>query len=324
MSERALQFRTQREVEASRPRLDRSCTLPLSEFGGLVGPYTFVEADWVLCQLEHKGSVCRQPHGHGWVAKRKDGAEVYIGSKCAHDHFGADTKFAAEASRVRRELRVDDLIARASVKLNDAAFRQRVASVAERQHQLREQVTQARDAWPQSLLGRLREMVKTGNRAVMIELRYAEYDREKKREVVSWQPFALGSIASIEAVDATHLRQIGERVRAAISALDEAKPSGEVSEKALRAWVESLEGVDQCAAELDEISLALESFHRPENLKLLCWTVRSYNEQIEIVKAVLGVLPHDGRPTDEAARLTRNSWHTEIRASNAGRDFRVA
>lgn len=92
--------------------LDRDASIPLTEFAGLVARYVFQRAEWVLCQLDEKGSVCRQEHGRGWIARRRDGKEGFIGRNCAHDHFGADANFSSEARRIDRELRVDDLVDR--------------------------------------------------------------------------------------------------------------------------------------------------------------------------------------------------------------------
>jgi len=187
MAERAQEFRTPREVESARPLLDSTCSIPLSEFNGLVGRYTFKEADWVRCQLEEKGSVCRQLHGHSWVAKRKDGIESYIGKYCAHGHFGADSNFAAEASRMRRELLIDSLVERLATRLSDPGFRSRLESANVLLGVLRDRVRSFRELWPAALLLRLREMSKTGNRNVAIEFLYVERD-EKGHETRQWQP----------------------------------------------------------------------------------------------------------------------------------------
>jgi hypothetical protein len=322
MAERARDFRSPTEVEAARPKLDRACSVPLTEFASLVGHYYFKRDKWVRCQLEPKdGAVCRQEHGDGWIAKRKDGAEGYIGGDCAQRYFGADRAFATEAGRVRRELRIDDLIDRLNTKLSDRAFRLRAVSAMARNHLVRDEVTSAREAWPLSLLLRLHEMVKTGARAVDVEFRYVEREKDGT-EHVQWQPVTIGSVVAAEGLDSIHMRRLAERLADVVRTLEEAQPSREHSERTLRKWQLTLEDLDQCEGELDEVVAALAAFYDPENLRLLCWLVQKDTDRRAIVRAIM---EREGtsRLSDSAVQARLNAWAQEIRAVNQGREFRV-
>jgi hypothetical protein len=322
MSERAQDFRSPAEVETARPRLDRSCAIPLSEFSGLVGHYYFKREEWVECQIEPKpNSVCHQEHGDGWVARRKDGAEGFIGGDCAQKYFGADRTFATEASRVRRELRVEELIQGINARLNDPAFRQRAEAVVTRHRQVRDQVGSAREVWPQSLLQRLLDMVKTGRKTVDVEFRYVERDKEGK-ESSTWQAVTIGSIVGAEGLDVLHIRRLAERLADITRTLAEAAPAArDLPERTLREWRRTLEDLDQCEGEIDEVVKALGIFQEPENLRLLCWLVRKDANRRAVVRAIM---ERDGTlATDERVQSTLKAWAADIRATNQGRDFRV-
>lgn len=319
----AVEFRSPSEARSVRPNLDQSCNIPLKDFERLIGRYAFPRAEWVRCQLEENGSVCRQEHGNGWIAMRKDGKEGFIGKDCAHAHFGADSNFAAEATRITRELRINDLVKRLKDRFDDPIFRSRLEAAVERQKVLRDAVGRGRHRWPEPLLLRLASMTKTGNRAVTIEIQYSETDSESGRETVTWQPAMLGNIAAPEGLNPARIREIAKRLEAVWETLNQAVPSNEQPEKLLRKWNGSLDDVDRCEAELEEVSASLQAFERPENLRLLCWLVRQDHLQLAVVRAVLE-LSGTGVVTEAAVRSTRRTWHDAIRAAHGDRDFRVA
>lgn len=273
------------------------------------------------CQIEPKpNSVGHQEHGDGWVARRKDGAEGFIGGDCAQKYFGADRTFATEASRVRRELRVEELIRGINARLNDPAFRQRAEAVVTRHHQVRDRVGSAREVWPHSLLQRLLDMVKTGRRTVDVEFRYVERDKEG-RESSTWQAVTLGSIVGAEGLDVLHMRRLAERLGNITRTLAEAAPARDLPERTLREWRRTLEDLDQCEGEIDEVVKALGTFQEPENLHLLCWLVRNDTDRRAVVRAIM---ERDGaHATDGLVQATMKAWAADIRASNQGRDFRV-
>jgi hypothetical protein len=321
MTERALDFRNPREVEAARPRLDLECAISLSNFGGLVGKYAFQEADRVLCQLEEKGSVCRQVHGNGWIAKRKDGAEGYIGKDCAKRHFSADSNFATEASRVRREVQVDDLVRRLDARLTDQGTRERVSTAFASYRALSEEFSSYCQSWPRSLVKRMQEMGRSGDRAVRIQYLYAEKD-EKGNVTREWVDDSLGTIAGIDIFQPAVLTPVRERLSTARTALSFAVASREQSAKQLRQWLAEIEAADGSATEIDALRAKAASFNEAANLKLLCWTIRNDDDQISIVHAVVERI--SGTSVSIAtARETRKQWQHGIRARNAGRDFRV-
>jgi hypothetical protein len=296
--------------------------MTVAELGGLVGPYYFPKAEWVTCQLMRPdGRLCEREHGEGWVARRKDGVEVLIGIDCANRWFEASREYASEASRVRREIRVDELVDSINARLNDAAFRERAGALAEIQRQLLEQVLAARESWPQTLLQRLRNMVKTGNRRVVVEFRYVEKD-EKGGEHTTWQPVTLSSISGAEGLDAPAVRQLGDRLDQVARVLVEAAPGREAAESIMRGWRQSLDDLTRCETELEQVTAALADFHDHANLRPLCWLVHKDSDQRAIVRAIL---EREGtvRPSEVLIQTTLNAWKAEVRATNQGRDFRM-
>lgn len=321
ITERAVLFRSPAEAESARPRLDRSESIPLDQFAGLVGQFTFKESDKVICQLHKQGEHCGQPHWHGWVARRKDGVEGYIGRICARNNFGADDMFSREVARINRELRVDELVARIRSKLDDPHFRDRLQDAIDKQRNLREEVANLRDRWPASLLQRLSEIENNMYSAIDIEIRFVEKD-ERGQDRYSWVPTTLGVVEGIGSLDLAAIRDIGNRLRNVREAADEAVPSNEQTERALRGWAESLEKIDLCESEVDYSRSELSKFLKPENLKLLCWTVRNHSDQEEIVRIVSSLVAGRAPSAAEVANAKRN-WAEEIRRQNDGRDFRV-
>jgi O6-methylguanine-DNA--protein-cysteine methyltransferase len=156
---------------------------------------------------------------------------------------------------------------------------------------------------------------------VPIEIRYVEKD-EKGREQYTYSPSDLGAVAGIDCMDLAHMRDIGNRLREARTAAEDAKPSNQQSERTLRTWADSLDQLDRCEAELEDAFTELKAFTKPENLKLLCWLVRRNDEQDAIIQAVLEHVTGK-RVTRSDVEATKRKWSAEIRTANGNRDFRV-
>ena len=78
-------FTTSAEALTAHPRINRSAPLALRAFRAITGTYMFVAADRVTCQLDitGEGGMCNEVHGRGWIMKRADGVECFIGGDCA-------------------------------------------------------------------------------------------------------------------------------------------------------------------------------------------------------------------------------------------------
>ncbi len=321
MTGRAQQFRSRREVE-TRDSFDSRCGIDLAEFGSLIGAYVFPESEQVKCQLVKNGSVCGQVHWHGWVARRKDGAEGYIGGDCAAKNFGADRTFTAERARVRRELRIDELVGRLAGYLADPALTSRIDEAIGRHRALRSEFARIRDLWPKAIRRRLQDMAKTGNRRIVAEFQRIEVD-EKGQKRWDWIPTTLAVIAGVEVFDGQRIRDVGSRLKTSREARNEAQAAHDLPERTLRLWADALGDLDRCEAELDELQASLEAFLRPDNLRAVCWA--SNNEQAqETAAAVVLELVSGHAPTATQAHAARLQWASAIRAENGGRQFRIA
>jgi len=72
-------------------------------------------------------------------------------------------------------------------------------------------------------------------------------------------------------------------LKAAAKSLADAVVSREQAEKELRGWLDTLDDVSKCEAELEATANALKAFSHADNLKLLCWTVRRDADQLATI-----------------------------------------
>jgi hypothetical protein len=326
--ERVEYFRTPRDAESARPNLDRNVALPkdvLIKAPIITGIYSYEPADWVICQLEIDGNICRQEHGKGWIMRLPGGAEGYVGQHCAKEHFGADHAFAKEAARARREVGRDDLVGRLRALLDDPVRRERIVDAFERQQALKAEISRVRDMLPFAVKNRLHDMTKTGKSSVSLEFEYLENDEDREGNVIEvrkWRIDFIGAIGAPNALDTLRTDALGERLRAALTAFDQAKPSSDHSDKELRVWAEYLEGVDRSESEINEFVEELGKFKQPQSLNLLCWLCRIEQEQVAVTRAALQLT---GRKavTDGTARSTFNGWRRELITSRNALRLRV-
>ncbi len=324
--QRVQQFQSSRDARLAHPRLDTDAPMPKENFQAITGVCMFPATDWVTCQLTvDGGEMCRQEHGKGWIMQRTDEVEGFIGQDCAKKHFGKDHAFSKEAARARREVRTDELVARLKSLLADQARRERLQDGFERQQQLRRDVRRIRDLLPNSVKNRLHEMSKTGNRSVQVQFEYRELIEDKdgkEREVTKWERRQIGSVTSPSAIDIAAVDRLAERFRSARAALEYADPNAERTEKELRTWVQSIEDIEPCEADVDETAESLESFGQLENLKLLCWICRDSSQQIQVARAAL-TLSRGSEVSEGAARKPLEDWRRALSDANEGRRFKV-
>lgn len=325
-TQRIQQFQSSRKVRAARPRLDTDAPMPKERFRAITGVYMFPRTDWVTCQLTiDGGNMCRTEHGKGWIMQRADGIEGFIGRDCARDHFGADHAFSKEVARARREMRTDELVARLKALLANEARRERLADGFQRQQQVRKHVRRIRDLLPNALKNRLHDMTKTGNRNVFAWFEYQERieDNEgKERVVTKWERRQVGDVTSPSAIDITAIELLADRFRSALAALENADANPERTEGELRSWVQSIEDIESCEADVDEVAESLQAFLQPENLKLLCWTCRDSNDQVQVAQAAL-TLSRGSEVSETAARKALEGWRRSVSDANQGRRFRI-
>lgn len=322
--ERPQQYATLRDAEHARPSLDTATPITVADFECLVAVISFPPADWVECQLIRRktGTVCRTKHGNGYIARRKDGREGFIGHVCATRHFADYVTLAAETSRLRRELRIEGLVGRIQARLDDPGFGDRLDTAAARCGEIRKRIRWNRDRWPTVVLKRLLEMAKTGNTSIGLQVCYVEKD-EKGREKSVWKPMRWRAISAPQALDPGPVLDIASRLQDTRRALAEAKPSRDLKIKVLSTWVTKLEDLDACEAQLQARQEMLDKFEHLDNLKLLTWTARQDDVQLavvaELMRASLG-----GEPPEQQISETWRRWNREVREAHGGNNFRIA
>jgi hypothetical protein len=314
------------EAEKAHPALDISAPMPKTELV-ITDSYEYPERrDWVGCQLEIDGKICREPHGNGWFMMRRDGKEGYVGGDCAKRHFKADKEFAKAVARAGRDIRTGNLRTRLGSLVQDReALRRKILEELERQQTLHVKVKALRQMLPYPALTQLHQMGKTGNRIVRVDLGYLEKDEDRDQkviEVMRWRPEVVGAVAAPHALDVGSIEAIGVRLRAGLAACMSADPNAEKADKELRRWADAIDDVDRCKADLVEATSALGSFAEPTNIGYLCWVCPKDEDQVEVARAVLR-LAGSRDVTDSAAVRARNTWRKEIMIARKAQRFKV-
>lgn len=308
------------------PALDLEAAMQKDAFDDIPSSYNLAEIEWVKCQLDIDGKICREPHGIGWVMTRKnDGVQGFIGGHCANEHLLSNVDFANAAAKARRDVRLQRLVARLAPLIAERdVLRQRITDVFGRQQELRRLVARIRESLPFPVLESLHDMVKTGNRGLRVEFRHVEKDEDRDGnpiDVVRWRSDQVANIAAPAAVEIVVVNDIGDRLRVGLEACNHAEASTERTEKELRAWAEAIEAIDRCESDLEEATTALSAFVDLQNLRGLCWVCRKDEDQVQTAQAAMRLT---GRNADErAARKSRDEWRQEIRTSHGGLDFRI-
>jgi hypothetical protein len=328
---RAQRFRSRSEAERARPRLSANNPVPLVQFADLIGDYRFPEPEWVRCQLVDERGECKQRHGWGWIAQLTDGSEGYIGHDCAEDRFGADPrfadKFAAAAIRVDREITTDLLVARLMRSLADPNVRQAESDALRSRDRLSERLMHTRNLLPRAVLDKLSDRAKRRDMEVMVRVLYIETEVDEKtgrrRQVTKPQDRRWGMLSGLEGLDNRPLLKIGSRLRDAEAALSHAVASVDQPDSSLRKWASAIEYVGRAAPEIRQRAALLDSFCRPENLKLLWLLASDRYDQLTVVNAALEIATRK-RVTDEEAGAAHMAWSQEIKDAHGGVDFQLA
>jgi hypothetical protein len=319
-------YSDRREAELAHPALNLSAPMPKSEFAFIGDSYGYAETDWVKCQLEIKGAICKQDHGTGWFMIRKDGVEGYIGGDCALLHFKKDKVFAGAVAKARRDIRTRDLVERLGNLIQDRdALHQRIVAVFERQRNLRQRIREIRDLLPYVVMDRLHRMTKAGDRNVRVEFGYLERDEDRNQkviEVIRWRSEVVAMLAAPHAIEVAIVEEMGARLRSGLAACRQAQASPERSENELRGWAESIESMDRTQANLNEAVTALDAFVEPTNLRGLCWLCPKDEDQLKAARAALRIAGSRD-VSDSTAQRARDTWRDQISASRKGAKFKV-
>lgn len=327
---RAQRFKSRSEAERARPRLSVNNPVPIERFADLIGDYRFPESEWVRCQLIDERGECKQRHGWGWIAQLTDGTEGYIGHDCAEDRFGADPrfadKFAAAAVRVDREITTDLLVARLTRLLADPNIRQGLNDALRSRDRLDERLMRIRNLLPRAVLDKVSDRAKRRDVEVMVRVLYIETEVDeksgKRRQVVKPQDRRWGILSGLEGLDNRPLLKIGGHLRDAEAALSQAVASVHQPDRSMQKWASAIEYVERATPEIRQRAALLDSFCRPENLRLLWLLAPGRYDQLAVVNAALEIATRK-RVTDEEAGAAHKAWSQEIKDGHAGLDFQV-
>lgn len=320
-------FRAPREAEAARPKLDRDAPMHKAEYAGLTGVYSFPEVDWVTCQLIPEGAtaMCGQVHGNGFIMRRTDGVEGYLGQDCAKKEFDAHHEFGRDTAAARRVVRKVSLVERLGDLLAHSMRRERIVEGFTRQRTLRRQIAKVRDDFPHAVKEWLYSASKRGHRVIELDFMHMETIEDKDgkdREVPRWHRERIGAVAAPGGLDLRGVEKLGERFRASLAAADSAEANAEMPDKELLQWAEALEDADRCELDLEEAEEAFSTFLHPDNCRLLCWVCRKTDDQITTAGVALGLAARRKVSTEEAEAAFR-AWRGELLATYRGLQLRI-
>ena len=319
MKEKPRLFKIFDEID-SRPQFDASASVTLSNFESLVGEYHFdVE---VKCQVNKSEGNCGRMHQHGWLGKTKEGKEGLIGGHCASKYFKADKTFARERNRVRKEINIANYLERLSDLLKDRkVFIDQVNTEVSRLIFVRDSVRSISDSLPDSVVRILRDMSKTGNRAVSIQVQYVETD-ENGNELVDWVDQNIGSISGVGVWRVDRIYGINRQLKEIKNIVQEVNINRDAGEIRLKRWLDILSELPRCASGIDDLEKDYDNFATFDNLKKVCFLVRNQQEQTEIAKFALSFDGHENPSNNKGKQLLKD-MSVELRKQFNNRNFRV-
>ncbi|RTL55622.1 MAG: hypothetical protein EKK46_06310 [Rhodocyclaceae bacterium] len=319
MTDRVISFFEFSEID-KRENFNIENGISIENFLSLIGPYQLSEI--VKCQVEHVTGRCKHPHKNGWLGKRKDGAEALIGKNCASQYFNADQNFVAERKRVDMELRIDGHIAALSVLLNNKD--ELWARLGEADHRMKA-IQKIRHSF-HSVLSvdarkRLTDMVKTGNWAVIVQVKHLEKDDNGKERAV-WRERNIGTMAGVDVFDAGHTSDISSTLAAIKVAIHAANPSRDEKEKDLRGWREAIEKLPAYVEKITLLERSLASFSSRNNISLLSVLGTAPSNKMELGKLLL-TLEGNPVPSNNKTNALLGEISDLIKQKADGKEYRT-
>lgn len=324
-----MKFLTPAEAKRARPNLDDSATMRVDEYAGVIAQNDFLEIHFVECQLINRfGNRCKKKRGDGWIVRRKDGVELFIGGDCFEFHLkevgGAIAEqFERDVAKLRREIELADARKRLAEKKADAALAKHLTELWNRANDLIHLQTCERRAIGPKVLDRLAKMAKLGSRSVPGETKYIEKREDKDQkvyEVAVWRPISYGAVVNPEAMDPGPLARIAQELRAATAAQRMTVPIEEIEFRELKKLLKTFEPIEYIPQRLDALERSLLAFATPANMRTICWLARDSVDRDQVVHHGLGMSNQPRDRNQIIALITQ--WQREIEAQNEGRDCR--
>jgi hypothetical protein len=324
-----MKFRTPKEALAARPNIDLTASMRVDEYAGLTGENDFQEHDYVECQLINKfGNVCRRKHGSGFVARRHDAVEMFIGGDCAATQFGAvgeaGQKFINDAALMQRKNRIDDLLARIAARKADPAYNAALRDDWARHDLLHKRISAVRGMLPLKVLGRIVGMGRTANRGVPGEVKYVEPyvdDEGKPRERITWQAVTLAVVTSPDGIDLAKIEAERNTLKVAGSALRMSLDDISHLETRLTEVIVVIDAAVGSSARMDAIEASLDAFCTAENFRAVSWLATRSADQEAVAELALRKASQPCQPRHVQAAI--QSWRKEIEQRHGGREFQI-
>jgi hypothetical protein len=322
-------FRTPAEAKAARPNLDLAATMRAEEYGGLIEHNDFPEMQWVTCQLINRfGNVCRKLHGFGYVVRRKDAVELFVGGDCFKSHLAEAgeslaKQFDSDIAELKRKTELADAQRRLAEKKADVAFAAHVAEVWRRASQLKELQDIERRALGPRVLERLSKMAKAGTRFVPGETKHVEMREDKNQQpyaVEVWKPTSFGALAGLGALNPGPLERVIAELRTASTVLKSSTVLDGLEYRQLKKLLKTFEPIESIPQRLDAIEQELASFTTAANWRSVSWLAR---DEVDRERIIRHALEASGQPRSSShIRALVAQWLAEIQRENRGRECR--
>lgn len=318
-------FRTPEEAKAARPAISDMAVLPVAQFVDITGKCEFPPNHHVTCQLETDSGICDHEFGDGYVMRRSDGVELFVGGVCAKKQFQEHVKFARETARAQREVTTGDYVAKLQDLLSDPQLDQRLNDVETRRRELLERVDVVRRHFADTVLDKINRLAKGTNSTITLLFERIEKEEDRNgnvRLVSKWIPSVVARIAAPKALVLNRFNKVAEGLHKASQARRVAEASTAHSLKTLRSWCAGLERLRDCESALDAIEKDLGTFTQESNLAGLVWLCETLPQRVATTKSILWTLGHP-TVTNETARAVYGRWETQLRAAHGNRNFRI-
>lgn len=271
------------EEICKRKGFDDKCIISLNNFKGIVGQYNFKEP--VRCQAIYKACACGNLHNKGFVAVTKDGKEGVVGWCCGKKKFGAQSDFVVQAKRVERQLRRIQVVEQLDALLANGNFFETLKKERERLKMLEASIEKFKGSLPRKAFSALRNMAKTGETKVEIELLYKE--RDEAGGTIKWVAQTVGRIHDTEFLLDTLIQKIYHALNDIKRNYEADLQTSDVKLKVLEQRLKVLRTLPVTSQAISDLEQRFTRFCDGKNLSLMMHMVRDHKDKATIAALAL-------------------------------------
>lgn len=296
--ELSIHFKKISDVEA-RKKFDPSCAITTKNVVCLIGKYDGDRK--ASCQYKKVAGLCNHTFYHGWLAKLSNGKEGLIGCDCASKYFKADKNFKKDKNRLLEELDINNSLEQLGHLLADEGkFAERVQIQLERISGLRLSIQNLTKKIPERVVSSLRNMSKTGNSEIYIQIEYTETDDDGQIHS-EWVDQRVSSLNGMDIWDYTNIGPVIVGLKKIAKVINQVDLNRSVGRKKLKTWCATLMEIEQYEEKIDVLSNELGSYCSIQNIQSLIFMVTSRRDKEDLARLAL-MCDGDPNPSNSDAR----------------------